>query len=151
MTIDTSGEAVERVAAMLDAWTADGVRGDAQQAAALLRALAAERDALNAVAEDARGDVAHALHQNAAAYDRGTADMREARSEAVPAAKFGEWQPIETAPHETDVVLFTPATKYARAMMEVAFASGGWSRNGISTRWQHAWATHWMPLPEPPK
>ncbi len=44
MTIDTSGEAVERVAAMLDAWTADGVRGDAQQAAALLRALVAGRD-----------------------------------------------------------------------------------------------------------
>lgn len=65
---------------------------------------------------------------------------------------MGEWQPIETAPHETDVLLFCPDKGIANPeRIELGVASHGWTRNGVSNRSAHAWATHWMPLPPAPQ
>ena len=55
------------------------------------------------------------------------------------------WQPIETAPSDTPVLLYTPHlhdSNQERVEARVYHASSGGS-------W-HAWATHWMPLPPPP-
>ncbi|WP_411755904.1 DUF551 domain-containing protein [Sinorhizobium meliloti] len=35
--------------------------------------------------------------------------------------------------------------------MEAGMASWGWRRGGVSNMSEHGQATHWMPLPEPPK
>ena len=55
------------------------------------------------------------------------------------------WQPIETAPSDTTVLLYTPSlhpTNPERVEARIYHDSKGGSR--------HAWATHWMPLPDPP-
>jgi len=60
------------------------------------------------------------------------------------------WQPIETAPHATDVLLYSPVLGSLEARMEVGYASGG-RRDAVgSTMWYHGTATHWMPLPAAP-
>ncbi len=66
-----------------------------------------------------------------------------------------EWQPIETAPHETHVLLgwwYVPPWKDSapRWETEVGSATHGWSRNGVSTLSKHGSATHWAALPAPP-
>ena len=62
------------------------------------------------------------------------------------------WQPIETAPHETLVLLYWHDALLDDCMIEVAMASHGkLYPNGISSRSRHGRATHWMPLPKPPK
>lgn len=54
------------------------------------------------------------------------------------------WQPIETAPKQTKVLLYAPPHKLyvnpkgMAAEMRVARAA------------DYTWATHWMPLPKPP-
>src|ERR1700690_2715006 len=56
-----------------------------------------------------------------------------------------QWQPIETAPKDTVVLLYTPHRHFAnpeRIEACVYHDSQGGSR--------HAWATHWQPLPDPP-
>jgi hypothetical protein len=63
------------------------------------------------------------------------------------------WQPIETAPHETDVILgwwYIPPWKDSvpNWETELGWATRGWAINGISTRSAHGSATHWMPLPQ---
>ena len=59
---------------------------------------------------------------------------------------MSEWQPIETAPKNTDTILLT---------------DGYWIRTGYWARRRECWSvdtavplkppTYWMPLPEPPK
>jgi hypothetical protein len=62
------------------------------------------------------------------------------------------WQPIETAPHEEDVLLFVPACVTGPARIEAGWASGGLRLpNGHSSMWWHGRATHWQPLPAPPE
>ena len=81
---------------------------------------------------------------------------------------MSEWQPIETAPHEVLVLLYSPAAWPSEAKFEVGFASTGkeWPapdggrysnrfiRNHLPAvafhRSHHGYATHWMPLPKPP-
>jgi hypothetical protein len=56
-----------------------------------------------------------------------------------------DWQPIETAPSDTQVLLYTPnlhESNPERIESRVYHDSRAGSR--------HAWATHWMPLPPPP-
>lgn len=62
------------------------------------------------------------------------------------------WQPIETAPHGEDVLLFCPdrGCPTNRARIELGQASHGERGNGWSSMSFHSWATHWMPLPAPP-
>lgn len=53
-----------------------------------------------------------------------------------------EWQPIETAPFSTWVLVFRPQTSLACKMgVDYKHKQDGWVGN----------PTHWMPLPEPPK
>ena len=63
-----------------------------------------------------------------------------------------KWQPIETAPHDTKVLLYCPHRGIANEeRIELGKATFGEYIPGVkSTRGAHAWATHWMPLPEFP-
>jgi len=56
------------------------------------------------------------------------------------------WQLVNTAPSDTTLLLYSPDRGPANCeRIDVnVFVS---SRSGT----MHAWATHWMPLPEPPK
>lgn len=73
----------------------------------------------------------------------------DAISEVLAHRKAEAWQPIETAPHETLVVLGWYEGHVWK--QEIALASAG-NRypNGYSDRWQHGRASHWRPLPAPP-
>ena len=81
----------------------------------------------------------------------------EVAKRAVTSALEAErWQPIETAPHETAVLLYSPPSYPSAPCIEVAFASSGreWAAPGggrYSNVSRHAWATHWRPLPSPPE
>jgi len=60
------------------------------------------------------------------------------------------WQPIETAPHETLVVLGWH-DENGVFKQEIALASAGTRYpGGASDMWWHGRATHWMPLDRPP-
>ena len=62
------------------------------------------------------------------------------------------WQPIETAPHGVDVLLYCPerGTSNPRRI-ELGKASMGWKTAAYSTVSRHSWATMWQPLPEMPE
>lgn len=70
------------------------------------------------------------------------------RREARPA---DDWRPIETAPHEVNVLLaWRDWSLPGQWRMEAGEASWGW-RNEVASRMsRHGEATHWMPLPAPP-
>jgi hypothetical protein len=61
------------------------------------------------------------------------------------------WQPIETAPFGKTVLLAWRDWRDATWCYEVAPAEWGWRRAEVSNISKHGSATHWMPLPEPPK
>ncbi len=65
---------------------------------------------------------------------------------------MSEWQLIETAPRDgTEILIFGPG------QMSVARWANTHLRGGWAVYTDHGWygfesyATHWMPLPEPPK
>lgn len=68
-------------------------------------------------------------------------------------SKFGEWQPIETAPKDGRVILaYCPTTMDYMRIVPVRWhflASHGdiWV-DGNESAW--GGLTHWMPLPQPP-
>lgn len=66
------------------------------------------------------------------------------------APSAGEWMPIETAPKDTDVLLYCPCLGVANPeRIELARAV---MTHGRDTGWSfHSWATHWRPLPAPPQ
>lgn len=74
--------------------------------------------------------------------------------EAYATAKVREaqrWHPIDSAPHETLVVLgwYDENEVFKQ---EIALASAGRRYpGGASDMWWHGRATHWMPLPAPPQ
>jgi hypothetical protein len=55
-----------------------------------------------------------------------------------------EWKPIETAPKDTLILMFAPPEKLSHKP-EQEFEMK------VSTTRNWCWATHWMPLPEPPR
>ncbi len=57
-----------------------------------------------------------------------------------------EWQPIETAPKTTQLILAYNGDIY----MLIFWNGGYWYEWGIGEV-KGAEPTHWMPLPEPPK
>lgn len=65
------------------------------------------------------------------------------------------WQPIETAPKDgRKVLLYDSGYVHSDSSYLIAgFDMGAWwgqsTRSGVSIVWRNA--THWMPLPEPPK
>ena len=63
------------------------------------------------------------------------------------------WQPIESAPHGVLVLLYCPdrGCPTNRARVELDYASHGQRVGNSSSISHHSWATHWMPLPQPPK
>lgn len=80
-------------------------------------------------------------------------DLRAALA-ALPSPERGpmRWQPMESAPHGEEVLLYSPSTfgGQVAAKLEVGCASFGEVRGGYSNRSWHGTATHWMPLPAPP-
>jgi hypothetical protein len=75
------------------------------------------------------------------------ADLRDWVSRSQPLEE-SDWQPIETAPHEVNVLLgWWHKGKWES---EVGSATHGWRRGNVSNMSQHTWATHWQPLPSPP-
>ena len=61
------------------------------------------------------------------------------------------WQPIETAPHNVLVLLYSPPNVTAlEGVIEVGYASHGWRRGDVSNMSHHGNATYWMALPPPP-
>jgi hypothetical protein len=64
---------------------------------------------------------------------------------------MSEWQPIETAPHGVDVLLFTPAIPGTISRDQPVYEVRPHSFGRPGSRSCHAFATHWMPLPESPK
>jgi len=76
--------------------------------------------------------------------------------EALTAQKqieLNEWQPIESAPDNELVLLYSPSAENRLSQIETGYAAHGFKRNslGVSNMSFHAFATHWMPLPAPPK
>lgn len=87
-----------------------------------------------------------------------------------------DWQPIETAPHRTPVLLFCPEVEFSHTQIEglpniiVGIfdwsdlwgkeRSGTWRSSignietygdgGACFEHQQLYPTHWMPLPDPP-
>ena len=69
-----------------------------------------------------------------------------------------EWQPIETAPKDGTRILLAVLDSYATTEVEIGFwlqrktkkAKSGW-RSELYFFDLGLTATHWMPLPEPPK
>jgi hypothetical protein len=64
---------------------------------------------------------------------------------ALPQSKGEGWMPIETAPSDVVVLLFTPELHYTNPQRIEARVY-----HDTSAGSRHAWATHWMPLPAAP-
>ena len=62
-----------------------------------------------------------------------------------------DWRPIDTAPHGVEVLLWFPGTQWSSGKVEVGMAVWGWRNEVANNISRHGYATHWMPLPEPPK
>jgi len=115
----------------------------------LREALEKAREALAAISDAYE----HILvsHADFRVYARRVADdTLPAIDAALALPGGGGWRPIEVAPHGDDVLLgWYDANGQWR--MELRPYSTGWSRDGVSTMSRHSWATHWMPLPFPPR
>ena len=74
-----------------------------------------------------------------------------ALAEAIAAYNRALWQPIETAPHKTDVLMTWVHTMTGARWYEAGWASGGERVGCTSSKWFHGRATHWRPLPTPPE
>lgn len=75
-----------------------------------------------------------------------------------------EWQPIETAPDNTEILVYVPPypynsivcpEEYHVACRERHHYSGNWLWAGSTGEGSSCWLslppTHWMPLPKPPQ
>lgn len=74
----------------------------------------------------------------------------------VPAAtvKKEQWQPIETAPANSKILLYCPDSGCPtnKERIELDYAKYGRRIDNISSSMSfHSWATHWMPLPQAPQ
>lgn len=78
------------------------------------------------------------------AYSRALIAEASARATAAERERCARWQPIETAPVGKDVLLYCPA----RGLTNEERIELGWADSGRGSH--HAWATHWMPLPDGP-
>lgn len=70
---------------------------------------------------------------------------------AITAYEAALWQPIETAPHNVEVLLYCPFRAQSNPeRIEFGYAVSGERRGAYSTMSRHGWATHWRPLPKGP-
>jgi hypothetical protein len=60
------------------------------------------------------------------------------------------WQPIETAPYEGDVLVYSPDAKMAKVASCLLRGGRPFVVNGVFA-WDWEPVTHWMPLPSPPE
>ena len=67
------------------------------------------------------------------------------REAAACIREMVEWRPIETAPHETLVVLGWFEDGVWKQDLGLASAGQRWP-TGFSNMWCHGSATHWLPL-----
>lgn len=72
-----------------------------------------------------------------------------AMGDAHPQKGQDDWQLIETAPHETRVLLGWRQND-GNWFCETGMASHGWTRFGVSNMSRHGFATHWQPIPDAP-
>lgn len=63
---------------------------------------------------------------------------------------MSEWRTIDTAPHEVDVLLFTSSVPGTVTRERPKYEVRPYSFGRAGSMSQHAFASHWMPLPEPP-
>lgn len=69
---------------------------------------------------------------------------------------MSEWRPIETVPPGRRVIVFVPGMTVgngdsdARVFEAIAEPDGSY-QDPVYSEWNGPGATHWMPLPEPPK
>lgn len=62
-----------------------------------------------------------------------------------------DWQPIETAPKDGMVLVYCPDARQGKEIVAAQLKAGKpFLVSGIFA-FDHAPATHWMPLPPPPK
>jgi hypothetical protein len=78
------------------------------------------------------------------------AEQAISRTLASALAQRDAWQPIETAPPNTTVLLFEPEVEGRAGSIITGMARWGWSTDTVSNWSENSWATHWMPLPASP-
>jgi len=102
-----------------------------------------------------RDRIIKALRKREAEFDRTMTKDEQAQCliDALPDMVAPQWQPIETAPHGVDVLLYCPdmGCQTNRERIELGAYSTGRRIGGTSSMSYHSWATHWMPLPTPPE
>lgn len=102
---------------------------------------------------DLDDDICDLNNGNEAGLYQEVALITTTQAEAYADARVAEshqWHSIETAPHETLVVLGW-YDENGVFKQEIALASAGRRYpGGSSDMWWHGRATHWMPLPPPP-
>lgn len=70
--------------------------------------------------------------------------------------EFGKWMPIETVPEWERVLVYCPINKTGDPscfvhVFEAKAEQNGFFYDPVYSEWDGSGATHWMPLPEPPK
>ena len=86
---------------------------------------------------------------------RGLIDPRDYDALRTAASAYLEalsWRPIETAPLDAIILLGWWEEWPAKQWCYAASIAGHENDKppGMSNGWRHGYATHWMPLPEPP-
>lgn len=76
-----------------------------------------------------------------------TAAVNQASVRTVPIAS---WQPIETAPKNTALLLWWPHWSQFEPIVGWWQINGGWQSGELPLEGDNTPPTHWMPLPEPP-
>lgn len=69
-----------------------------------------------------------------------------------------EWQPIETAPKDVPVMIFSTDARWPGVIIAICSSFVDERGNLVAVDWGDFWQdgdldvepTHWMPLPEPP-
>ena len=85
-----------------------------------------------------------------AAHMKATPRTWDALTEAAACIReMVKWRPIDTAPHETLVVLGWFEDGVWKQDLGLASAGQRWP-TGASNMWWHGSATHWLPLPPAP-
>ena len=99
------------------------------------------------------------LKSKAAIMGSDFADVADLLTEAAAALEANEWKPIESAPLETDLIVFGGVIYNHGSLMGFVNHGeiGSQDRNGIwftNNNFPHGKIekpTHWQPLPKPPK
>lgn len=61
------------------------------------------------------------------------------------------WNPITTVPQNARVLVFDPAMPSGREVFEATAKPDGTYHDPVYCEWDGTGATHWMPLPHPPR